>query len=1183
MARRNRLSRWLIVSLSAALLTTAAWCFVLAADPAEDAKNDNASGIELLDVPAVWKRAPRGSAAAEDGTMWFRCLVDVPTAWRGREVTIFVEPVDDARQVLVNGEKVGSIGSFPPKYRSGLGGESRFPVPAKALKFGQKNTVALRVYREAARTGFNVAAPVLFAGDEAIRLEGKWQFVFGDDAAFARLKDDDQVDPQIVFSKTQPRDEVERALKKIPEGDAGPLTPGESLARFKTPDDLEIELVLSEPTIGQPLSIKFDERGRLWLVEYLQYPNPAGLTMVSRDKFLRTVYDKVPPPPPHHFKGADRISIHEDTDGDGVYDKHKMFVDGLNIVTSVARGRGGVWVLNPPYLLFYPDRDGDDVPDGDPEVHLEGFGLEDSHSVVNNLRFGPDGWLYAAQGSTVTGAVRRPGQDDKQITHSMGQLIWRYHPERHIYEIFAEGGGNTFGVEIDSKGRIYSGTNGGDSRGYHYVQGGYFRKGFGKHGELSNPYAFGYFADMAHHKVPRFTHTFIIYEGGALPKEYDHRLFGVGPLQSHVLYSEITPDTSTFKTKDLGVVVSTDDTWFRPVDIQAGPDGAIYVADFYEQRIDHASHYQGRVHKESGRVYRLKAKGAKPPAPFDYGKLSSDELLKLLESDNKWTRQTALRLIGDRQDKSLKYRLRQAVLTNSGQLALEYLWAVYQIGGFDDLLAKHTLEHDDPYVRLWTVRLLCDEKRVSPVIADELAKLAEKELNVEVRSQLACSAKRLPAGQSLPIVRNLLRHTDDVNDVHLPLLLWWAIEDKAASDRDAVLAMFEDKSLWREPIVEQVILERIMRRYAQAGSRKDLLSCAKLLELSPSPEHTKKLMTGFELAFEGRPLTGVPEELVAALAKTGGVSLALRLRQKEKEAIDEALGIIADEKADRRQRTLYIGILGQIREKSAVPPLLDLLARSRDDDVRGTALTALQAFSNPRIASTVIRLHNEFPPDVRDIAQTLLVSRPAWALAFLHAIDDGRIPATSVPLPVVRKILFHSDKEIVSLVQKHWGKLQGSTTEQAREKIAGYIDAIGQGSGNPYDGKKLFMETCGKCHILFTEGGRIGPDLTAFKRDDLNVMMLNVVNPSAEIREGYENYLVITEDGRVLSGFIEDQDNRVVVIKGIDGQRTTIARDEIDEMKAVPRSLMPEGILDKFTAQQVRDLFAYLRATQPLN
>ena len=267
-------------------------------------------------------------------------------------------------------------------------------------------------------------------------------------------------------------------------------------------------------------------------------PFPAGLKMVSHDGVWRAVYDKVPPPPPHHFRGKDKITIHEDTDGDGVFDRHKTFLDGLNIATAVARGRGGVWVLNPPYLLFYPDRDNDDVPDGDPEVHLQGFGLEDTHSVVNSLLWGPDGWLYAAQGSTVTGHVTRPGLErGKEPVHSMGQLIWRYHPETRRYEVFAEGGGNAFGVEIDAKGRIYSGHNGGDTRGFHYVQGGYYQKGFNKHGPLSNPYAFGYFPAMKHNRVPRFTHTFVIYEADALPERYRGLLFGVAPLLNHVVMS----------------------------------------------------------------------------------------------------------------------------------------------------------------------------------------------------------------------------------------------------------------------------------------------------------------------------------------------------------------------------------------------------------------------------------------------------------------------------------------------------------------------------------------------------------------------------------------------------------------------------------------------------------------------
>ncbi|HAW32312.1 MAG TPA: dehydrogenase, partial [Planctomycetaceae bacterium] len=199
--------------------------------------------------------------------------------------------------------------------------------------------------------------------------------------------------------------------------------------------------------------------------------------------------------PPNHFKGADKISVLEDTDGDGTFDKIKDVITGLNIVSAVTVGKGGIWVLNPPYLLFYPDANGDDIPDGDPEVHLSGFGLEDTYSVANSIKWGPDGWPYGANGSTTTGTVSSAVTKN---VHFKGQMIWRYHPETKIFEIYAEGGGNTFSVEIDSKGRVFSGTNNGGTRGMHYAQGGYAHKNWGKHGPLTNPFAFGYYEHMRH-------------------------------------------------------------------------------------------------------------------------------------------------------------------------------------------------------------------------------------------------------------------------------------------------------------------------------------------------------------------------------------------------------------------------------------------------------------------------------------------------------------------------------------------------------------------------------------------------------------------------------------------------------------------------------------------------------------
>ena len=638
----------------------------------------------------------------------------------------------------------------------------------------------------------------------------------------------------------------------------GPLSPTRALAAFHVPDDLAIDLVLAEPIVRQPVSLSFDERGRLWVVQYLQYPFPAGLKMLSHDGVWRAVYDKVPAPPPHHVRGKDKITIHEDTDGDGVFDRHKTFVEGLNIATSALRGRGGVWVLNPPYLLFYPDRNNDDVPDGDPEVHLQGFGLEDTHSVVNSMRWGPDGWIYAAQGSTVTGHVTRPGLDEgKEPVHSMGQLIWRYHPETRRYEVFAEGGGNAFGVEIDAKGRVFSGHNGGDTRGFHYVQGAYYQKGFDKHGPLSNPYAFGYFPAMKHNRVPRFTHTFTIYEADALPERYRGVLFGVAPLLNHVVMSAVEPDGSSVRTHDIGHAVTTSDPWFRPVDITIGPDGALYIADWYDRQVGHYLTHEGRFDPSSGRIYRLRAKqSVAHERPQDFSRLATIDLVKRLSDPNRSIRQTALRLIGDRKDASVAPELKNLIATETGQTALEALWALNLVGGLDEATALKALEHSNPQVRLWTARLLCDAGKTSTAVAAKLAQRAAVEPEVEVRSQLACSAKRLPACESLPIVAKLLARGEDVRDIHVPLLLWWAIEAKLATDADteAVLALFQDRATWELPIVTSTIEERLMRRLAAAGTRKDLDRCARLLALAPGPEHAKKLMAGFEAAYAGRSL-----------------------------------------------------------------------------------------------------------------------------------------------------------------------------------------------------------------------------------------------------------------------------------------------------------------------------------------
>jgi len=967
--------------------------------------------------------------------------------------------------------------------------------------------------------------------------------------------------------------------------------PGTVLKTFRFPDDLALDLVLSEPRITQPVFLNFDHRGRLWVVQYNQYPYPKGLKVLSMDQHIRAQFDRIPEPPPEGVKGADKITFFEDSDGDGSFDKQTDAIEGLNIATSVALGRGKIWVLDPPYLLAYRDGDNDGIPEGQPEVHLRGFGLEDTHAVANSLRWGPDGWLYGAQGSTCTANVS--SSVSKNVSFN-GQAIWRYHPETHIFEIFAEGGGNTFDVEIDDKGRLYSGDNG-VTRGRYYKQGAYYLRSLGKHGVFTNPYAFGNLRDMElTGDKKRFTHAFIRYQEQNLPEGYHDRMIAINPLQSYLQLSRFETDGSSFKVDDERRILETADHWFRPVDITTGPDGAVYVADWYDSRLSHVDP-RDTWSKSTGRVYRLRNKSIKESYPkFDISSFSNERLIQLLSDKNRWFRQQALLEIGNRKDMSAVPPLSDLLKSQVGQTALEALWAINLSGGFNDSVALAALHHADPFVRMWSVRLLGDANNVSPEISAALSALAAEEVHPEVRSQLAASAKRLPGPQAISIIRNLLKKDEDANDPDLPLQVWWALESKAASDRNAVLDLFKERSIWNNPLVVNTILERLMQRWVMEGGDQNYSACAQLLRSSPSASHAKPLINGIQEALRGRDVTDLSPELVSALrpfqSEYRNESVALALRQGNQKEIDRALGIIADQMAEIGLRLSYIRIFGEINEPRSIPVLLKLLEGNQSSGaVKQASLEALARYDDPEIGARVTSAYPNylrFDPQVRNAALSLLAQREVWAEQLLNAIDRKKQPGenfiphtidkSDVSESIARQLILLDDRIITETVNRLWPNVIPASSSEKTNRIAQVYGILKAGSGNESNGRMLFSNRCATCHRFFNEGTEIGPDLTGYDRKNISDLLANIIDPNAYIREGYVTYHITTADKRSITGTLKAQSGSTITIQPFSGETLTLNKDQVVTMVEQKTSLMPEGLLNGLEDQQVRDLIAYL-------
>ncbi|MDH3585169.1 MAG: hypothetical protein OER86_13240 [Phycisphaerae bacterium] len=562
--------------------------------------------------------------------------------------------------------------------------------------------------------------------------------------------------------------------------------PAQTAAAMAVPDGFSVQAFAGEPDVVQPIAFCIDPRGRLWVVENYSYPNWKA-------------------------EGRDRILILEDTDGDGRFDKRKVFWDKGNFVSGIQVGFGGVWVGTPPHLLFIPDRDGDDKPDGKAVPLLDGWGHQDTHETLNSFVWGPDGWLYGCQGVFTRSRVGKPGTpDDQRVPLNAG--IWRYHPTKHVFEAFARGGSNQWGVDFNDRGQAFM-TACVIPHLFHVVQGGRYRRQSGRH---LNPHTYDDIKTIRTHSHYAAAYSgALIYLGDNFPGHYRDQLFFnnihaskvhldllerkgsgyQGRLGPHDVDVKIGRSLAPHEQRGTGFIDSAD-KWYRGLCLRTGPDGGVFINDWYDQRPCH----QLRPHDQdiegyTGRIYKVTHGKPKPLTGVNVAAMDNAVLVQLQLHRNDWWVRTARRVLQERAAAGSDLSAARAALSGmAGRGAdvtrrLRAIWALHVTGGIDPQLMKKLLVDSDPYVRAWAIQCELEDRKVAEPIHARLVELAKQDPSPVVRLYLASACQRMADSEAWPIVEALVRHEKDAADHNLPAMYWYALEPLVAADKSRALRL----------------------------------------------------------------------------------------------------------------------------------------------------------------------------------------------------------------------------------------------------------------------------------------------------------------------------------------------------------------------------------------------------------
>ncbi|MEP0429403.1 PVC-type heme-binding CxxCH protein [Rhodopirellula bahusiensis] len=1015
----------------------------------------------------------------------------------------------------------------------------------------------------------------------------------------------------VPFAKRRHVAERWRTNKRPQEDYAIGLSPTESAEHMDLPNGFEVDVVASEPELVQPIAMCFDDRGRIWMIEGNTYPTKAP-----------------------EGEGKDRILILEDSDGDGSFETQKVFAEGVNLASGIEVGFGGVWIGAAPELLFYPDADRDDVPDAEPKVLLDGWGYHDTHETLNSFTWGMDGWLYGCHGVFTHSNVGKPGTAKKdRIPLNAG--VWRYHPVRHEFEVYAHGTSNPWGVDFNENGDWFVSACV-IPHLFHLSQGGrYFRQA----GQHFNPHTYDDIKTIADHlhygdgtfqsansanRVDRelvrrtaattsmvgggHAHAGLtIYQADEFPAHYRGELFFHNLHGHRIVREHLETEGSGFLGRHRPDFMMSNDHEQIGVGIMQGPDGALYTSDWHDDQTCH--HRDHEIwDRTNGRLFRIRY-GQLQPYKFDLSKQSNEQLVKNLTDPNAYFVRQSQRVLQERAAAGSLDRdqvasaLTGLIQSNAPRRhRLQAVWTAWTSGLLNidnndqpevdvvqtDLSAL--LDDQDPIIRGWAVQLIGESQTaLSSGLLAKLETMSANEPSSVTRRYLASLLQRIPENQRLGIARGLLSHTIDQKDRNLPWLIWYGIEPVVDTDAEGVMSLVSSGS-WDQ-------LKRfVTRRTATTPEGRQALVGTITQQIEAAPKD----------AMVNNRFDWMLEELLQSARSRGGVAMptawprasqllrekatatstkdlvgALAIEFGDASALPELRAILTNQDAATASRLDALRLLTQAKD----PELGKLLITLIDDrDIGAQAVRGLASFDSADFASKLIERFNGWSPQKQSDALATLTSRTGSAIQLIEAMEEGIIPPTVVPAYAVRNVLSlpFEDDSARKRLEAAWGRI-GSTSEQAKQLHAKYTALLTPktlASANQAEGKKLYETNCGKCHRLFGEGEPIGPDLTGANRSDVNYWLENILQPNAVIGNAYQMTSFLMADGRVVSGLVRSRNEDAVTVQTT-SEVTVLSLDDVEVEKLSETSLMPEGQLEPMRPNQVRDLFGYLMSPGP--